>query len=526
MKIADGGTMKKIKLPTIFIACLFLFLLTPILSAEPYQIIDTDQTKFFNELVEIPSPQPGEAFYGQDAGFTGIQPSYQDNGDGTVTDLNTGLMWQQNLFSGKLTYEEAVDGAEDFDQAGYTDWRLPAIKELYSLIDFCGIDPSGYEGNDVSGLTPFIDTDYFEFRYGDPENGERLIDAQYVSSTEYVGTTMSGDFTVFGVNFADGRIKGYGTILPGPGGGQEKTFEVRYVRGNPDYGDNDFIDNGNGTISDLATGLMWSAQDNGTGLTWQEALAWVEQQNVSQYLGYSDWRLPNIKELQSIVDYSRAPDVTGSAALDPVFSISTIINPGGEIDYPYFWSGTTHENYTDLNGGFASYVCFGRGLGWMEMPPESGNYQLLDVHGAGCQRSDPKAGDPEEFPFGHGPQGDVISIYNFVRLVRDLSTGSSGSQLVPAPEQNSLQQNYPNPSNPYTYIPFTLKEDSKISVGIYDITGRKIATLVEQYYPGGSYTVQWDGLDGSGSAVSSGLYFYQLRVNGRLTDVKKCLLLK
>jgi hypothetical protein len=51
----------------------------------------------------------------------------------------------------------------------------------------------------------------------------------------------------------------------------------------------------------------------------------------------------------------------------------------------------------------------------MEIPPNSGNLQLLDVHGAGAQRSDPKSGDPGEWPYGHGPQGDVIRIYNYAR---------------------------------------------------------------------------------------------------------------
>jgi len=47
-----------------------------------------------------------------------------------------------------------------------------------------------------------------------------------------------------------------------------------------------------------------------------------------------------------------------------------------------------------------------------------GNYELMDVHGAGAQRSDPKVGNPDDYPYGHGPQGDVIRIYNFVRCVR------------------------------------------------------------------------------------------------------------
>ncbi len=56
------------------------------------------------------------------------------------------------------------------------------------------------------------------------------------------------------------------------------------------------------------------------------------------------------------------------------------------------------------------------------MPPNSGNFQLVDVHGAGAQRSDPKFGDPDDWPYGHGPQGDVIRIYNHIRLVRDLQS--------------------------------------------------------------------------------------------------------
>ena len=49
---------------------------------------------------------------------------------------------------------------------------------------------------------------------------------------------------------------------------------------------------------------------------------------------------------------------------------------------------------------------------------DAGDYRYVDVHGAGSQRSDPKAGDPAMFPHGRGPQGDVIRIYNYVRLVR------------------------------------------------------------------------------------------------------------
>ncbi len=385
-------------------------------SAQTFNVVDTGQSACYDAAGwEITCPDPAQPYYGQDAQHDGNQPAYVDNGDGTVSDQVTGLMWQQTPdLDNKSTWTEAVAGAATCTVGGHTDWRLPEIKELYSLIDF-----DGWTGISAATSSPYLDTGFFDFAYGDTSSGERFIDAQYCSATEYVWTTMGGSHTVFGVNFADGRIKGYGTTM-GPGG-TEKEFFVRYVRGNPGYDDNDFSDNGDGTITDSATGLMWSQTDSGVGLVWEDALAWVEQQNTANYLGHDDWRLPNVKELQGIVDYTRAPDVTASPAIDPLFSTTSIVNAGSQTDYPYCWSSTTHLEgpNTSTRGTKASYIAFGRALGWMESPPDSGNYQLMDVHGAGAQRSDPKTGNPDDYPYGHGPQGDVIYIYNYVRLVRD-----------------------------------------------------------------------------------------------------------
>ena len=74
---------------------------------------------------------------------------------------------------------------------------------------FSGSDISGYEGSSTDGLIPFINTDFFEYAYGDTEAGERLIDVQCATTNEYV--SLDVEKMVFGVNFADGRIKGYGT---------------------------------------------------------------------------------------------------------------------------------------------------------------------------------------------------------------------------------------------------------------------------------------------------------------------------
>jgi len=378
-----------------------------------FAIVETGQSICYDSLDEITCSQPGERFYGQDAQYTGNQQSYVDNGDGTVADVTSGLMWQQTP-GDKVTFSVAVAAADTFSLAGYDDWRLPTIKELYSLIDFRGIDPSGWPGTDTSLMVPFIDKNYFDFQYGDVNAGERIIDAQYWSSNEYVGTIFGGDAGIFGVNFADGRIKCYPRDI-GPGG-QPMTEFVRYVRGDTMYGNNGFLDNGDGTITDGPTGLMWTKTDSDSGMTWEQALSYSENLVLA---GYDDWRLPNAKELQSIVDYTRSPSTTGTAAIDPVFEVSSITDEGGGTDYPFYWASTTHANWTATPGNFGAYVAFGTAYGFMEMPPHSGNYQLMDVHGAGAQRSDPKVGDPADWPHGHGPQGDVIRIYNYIRCVRD-----------------------------------------------------------------------------------------------------------
>jgi len=344
-----------------------------------YPIVDTGQSTCYDDAGRvIACPGEAETFGGQDAQHLGHPPRYVDNGDGTVSDLVTGLVWQQTP-GPKVPLDEAVAGAAELTLGGFTDWRLPTIKELYSLIEF-----SGETGTDAASSTPYLDTGVFDFSYGDSAAGERFIDAQYCSSTRYVWTTMGGNPTVFGVNFADGRIKGYPITVPT---GTAKTFFVRYVRGNPDYGINAFRDNGDGTVSDLATGLMWARADSGSGMTWQDALTWVQERNAEAYLGHADWRLPNAKELQSLVDYDRSPDTTGSAAIEPLFEVTPIVDEGGVLDFPFFWTSTTHlDGPAESRGDHAVYVAFGRALGWMEEPPGSGHLVLQDVHGAGQGR--------------------------------------------------------------------------------------------------------------------------------------------
>ena len=366
-----------------------------------YSIVDTDVKDFYTDVDITTALSQGDAFYGQDANYAGNTPSYTNNGDGTITDNVTGLMWEQDMGT-KIAFDAASTKATASTLAGYSDWRVPTLKELYSLILFTG------QVKGELAMTIFINTDYFNQPIGDVSLGEREIDAQTWSSTEYVGRTMNNDETVFGVNFVDGRIKGYPKVKKSTG--TDNIMYFRMVRGNADYGKNSFIDNGDQTISDNATGLMWQKADDGTARDWEESLDYAE--NLS-FATYSDWRLPNAKELQSIVDYSRSPQTTNSPAIDPIFSTTEISDPDGNTGhYPFFWTSTSHlDGANPYSSGV--YIAFGEGQGEM-------NGNLMDVHGAGCQRSDPKSGDINAYPQFQGPQGDVRYVYNYVRCVRDI----------------------------------------------------------------------------------------------------------
>lgn len=367
-------------------------------------VVDTGQNQAYDSNGNVISPQAGEAFYGQDVDYHSAGFLFTDNGDGTVRDNNTELTWQQTPSAEKYTWQVGQDYCEALELAGQDDWRAPSLKELISIEDF-------------SQGWPYIDTDYFSF--GDEEIGKQL---QFWSSNDYkVGTTHGGAASAFGLNYGTGHIKAYpsgdgmegagevptdgspvGTdtssdIPPPPdgeapgGGGNVAAKFVRCVRGDA-YAVNEFIDNGDGTISDLATGLMWMQTDSGEGKDWENALAYAEN---LEHAGYSDWRLPNVKELQSIVDYSGV-----YPAIDANFFQVTDIDA-------YFWTSTSaffsNASEEAQKRYWAWYVAFGYAV------DKEGN----DSHGAGAVRYDTKVEG--------GPSGeDAERVYNYARAVRNI----------------------------------------------------------------------------------------------------------
>jgi len=344
------------------------------------RVPDTHQGSCFDNSGEIPCPVPGSPFFGQDASYIGAPPAYHDNGDGTISDLVTGLTWQQAHHAKRLDYYAAQQACSNLDLGGHRDWRLPTIKELFSIADFRG----------SQGHRPYLDN-VFEFHEPDASvlQGDRFASThttgmmgQTWSSTIYTGVHFGrpGVEAAFFFNFLDGHIK------QAPTRGRSQLF-YRCVRG-PRWGDNDFVDRGNGTVEDRASGLTWQKKDDGKTYDWPHAMAYCRDLSLG---GKSDWRLPNVKELEGIVDYSHhAP------ALDVRF-LSMSDAKG------WFWSGTTHGD----NIHHADYVCFGACT----------SVDGLDTHGAGAQRSDPKVGNPADYG-SLGGQRDEVRIDNYVRCVR------------------------------------------------------------------------------------------------------------
>ena len=94
------------------------------------------------------------------------------------------------------------------------------------------------------------------------------------------------------------------------------------------------------------------------------------------------------------------------------------------------------------------------------------------------------------------------------------------------PNQPGLDQNYPNPFNSNTIIRFALSASTEVDLGIYTLTGQRIATLVSGWRQAGTYRLHWDGVDDAGGRLASGIYMYRLMVGGQVVSRRKLSLLR
>jgi hypothetical protein len=234
--------------------------------------------------------------FGEDSDYSINPPSYTDNGNGTVTDNNTRLIWQQSDDNTRRTWSTVTSYCTSLSLAGFNDWRLPNPKELQSIVH-------------ADEYYPLINTTIFP--------GTESSD--YWSSTPNVHSPSDA----WHVDFQSGEVYGY-----------SETWNpyVRCVRGGSesDIWSYDFIDNSDGTVTHRPTDLTWQQEDDNVVRSWENALSYCENLSLDKY---SDWRLPNFRELLTLVDYT----VYGPAINSSLFPN----NDGGD-----FWTSTTHPDVT------------------------------------------------------------------------------------------------------------------------------------------------------------------------------------
>jgi len=290
-------------------------------------IPDTGQTKCYDNTQEITCPNLGEPFYGQDANYGPNLHSYtkldEDGNDLPdeatewimVRDNVTGLIWEVKTDVGTIhnngdeynwydAQDYFIDTINSQNFGGNSDWRLPTIKELSTIVD-----------SSISYPGPLINLAYFP----------NTQTPAYLSSTTYASNP----------NFAWAIVFTNGIVSEG-----DKSISffsyVRAVRGGQTS--NNFVAIGDGTVTDTATGLMWQQVETPVTYSWEQALSycenlilnndgeWTSGSPNSSGIRYNDWRLPNKNEMQSIVDYS-----TYNPSIDPIF----------EAELSHYWSSTT-----------------------------------------------------------------------------------------------------------------------------------------------------------------------------------------
>lgn len=187
-----------------------------------------------------------------------------DTAAGTVTDKTTGLTWQNEVLYRPKDLEDATSYCGNLTQGGASDWRVPSLIELVTLLDLSQKQPNA----------SFNPTHFLNMTYS-PE---------YLSST----MTYAGDNHL---SMSGGGFTGNFT---------EKEYQLLCVRGGkPRPGPRFILDPSGETVSAPKTGLMWQKKAGDETFTWQEAKVHCEGLVLA---GHSDWRLPSLKELATLVD--------------------------------------------------------------------------------------------------------------------------------------------------------------------------------------------------------------------------------
>lgn len=241
---------------------------------------------------------------GEDNDYSFNAPSYTDNGDGTVKDNVTGLLWQKTDDDTTRSRSDAIAYCGGLSLGSYSDWRLPNSRELLYLVDY-----------GKSGPNP-------------------MIDVVFVNTDQASYWTATADVMTAGKAWrVDFR---YGQMLSSA---DTDLLLARCVRG-PEQTSHLFKDNGDGTVTDLNTGLMWDL--NNSFDWWENAISSCEGLDTA---GRWDWRLPNIKELRSFYDYSMNPSGYWSSTSQ---------------DGTYAWMVNFYDGRIEMNSGLKTTAQFNK----------------------------------------------------------------------------------------------------------------------------------------------------------------------
>jgi len=246
-----------------------------------------------------------EEYVSGTGGISGDRYTLGSNGV-TITDSETGLVWQRTKHTSQLYYDAAVAYCDELVLGGFSDWRLPTRSELINLCDYTEYRPA----------MPSIFTDITT----------TSTHSTFVSITEYADRPDTNWYIEY-VNGVSYWCR------------KEATFNwVRAVRGTqrPAAADR-LVANTTNTVKDTSTGLVW--QKTGTPITYQtitEAAAYCAALSLD---GYTDWRLPTIYELESIVDYTEDEPAWGS------------LFDGGYADAGEYWSSTVYAGQGAFHWG-------------------------------------------------------------------------------------------------------------------------------------------------------------------------------
>ena len=343
---------------------------------------------------------------------------FTDNADGTVTDSVTGLIWQQGE-NDRMNWYEALEFVKNMNLAGHTNWRLPNIKELNTILNLNYDDGWWYfkEFFPADGLEPpllhYFSSSVHENSYAWVTNFCFGYDGYYANkmATLLFRAVCDAETIVPKIEIKKEEVK----IFKLPATGQNDCYNLNgEIITTPQKDDTLYGQDGNYNINPISyekiisddielikdknTGLIWELKSSNPNdinfakdrYSWEDAKRkYIEKLNTNRYGGFDDWRLPNREELRSIVDYS---------GVSP--ALSSEIFPNTEP--AFYWSKDIFGDSKDMAWGV--YFAYGCGICYATHK----EYFVRAVRGG----YNPKFGDSENYNF----------IVNSDRTVSDLNT--------------------------------------------------------------------------------------------------------